>query len=1420
MSKTTAFSVYLWAFLAIGIHSLFSGETGGTDGGLVAHWDFDDVFGSRCMDVSLHGWDAMPASNRAPGYTREEGIWGTALRFSRSHRLCAAGNPVLASGSAITVSAWFMPTKWDQYNEILRKEDGPLRILFSFQEEGNVLSFGLNVNGYVECDAKTDPQALLDGFWHHGAGTFDGQTIRVYLDGIEIGSLARPGAITSGGEAPLCIGSANGGECFQGCLEDVRVYARAFSAAEVAEVHDGGQAVLRGRGELAEANEPVLPAPVFAQWTFNERGSTAVVHGAGAGGGNVAEANRVLRRIRGVHGNAVVLSGSDVLPVELAFAGPELSAISFSAWVRPYRLNGYREIFRQECGNRLLFSFQDNGNILSLGLNIGGYLECDAPLSPAALLDGNWHHCAGTFDGTCMRVYLDGTEIGMLEHPGRVSVQSGVTAFVGSSSGNGEFFDGALDDLRIYTTALSAAEVTGLHRAGIESLAAASAELAQRLTVIYTGGSDFAAAVASCRQAIKEKGVRLDREFADVLLARIRTDYPEDTSRFTEWTQTDVLEYLLADGNALQQEIAERMAGLLLEYKPLTEVQKSRMSPEDGAYWAEQDELAARLRALSDRGDSEGIDPEWIRLYLAAGQRIVFRPYLQEAVAPFVRPETPETRDLTVAEAEEMLVRDWLYQADGHPTVARALAEIGWARELAERLRKSSGAEYDVSAELAVLAALEEKGAGRDGEDREFYLAVRRAKRDIILKNPLLDFPGILFVDMPLPQGREWAHETRHRQGYQAVPGARLLVLEGLSPAAHLRQLMPQAPLHGSFWRPDVSFDAKKILFCYKPHNEKSFHLYEMNADGSGLVQLTDGPYDDLDPIYLPDEGHIIFSTTRGHTYVRCMPPTNAFVLARCDRDGRNIYLISRANEPDYLPSVLNDGRIIYTRWEYTDKPLWRAQGLWTVNPDGTQVNTFWGNQSVWPDLLKDARSIPGSRRIMFTGSAHHNWFAGSVGIIDPDRGRNFPDGLYKVTADVGYPESGNGPVDPVASSRYHSSGRYSAYYSPCPISETDFLVSANRGGRFVLYLMDVDGNRELIYEGAHHILHAIPLAPRLCPPLIHDRVTWPSREEARTPKPGLIYSRNVYEGMPASVAGKARYLRVLSIEHKTYTYWHKRPYLSTGPVVSAVQSDGVKRILGTVPIEADGSVSFMAPAGLPLHFQILDEQYRALQTMRSFTGVMPGENRGCVGCHEMHSVTPSNAAGGLASRRSPDTITPPPWGDESVSFPRFVQPVLDRYCGSCHQGEGKARKVLDLTDRPGFLCFSEPYLILTGRPTWGSAYRKPDQPPPGWGIADMLMVEGYTKTDPEAYVTPPPMTHLSYRSRLVEIAGSGNHHGVKADAVSLRRLIAWVDTMCPYRGTEEILELPDPEFQGVDWLAVRPRIHTAPTIVRPGPVD
>ena len=1386
---------------------------------LVAWWSFDEEFGTACMDVSGNGCNAS-AGRRAPGLKRVQGLFGKAMSFSGRHMLRAPEKPKFGDMAKLSLSAWVMPTGFEKYNEIFRKEDSTNRVLFAFQETGTILSLGLNAGGYLECDAKIKPEQVLDGQWHHCAATFDGKAMRVYLDGKEIGSLERPGTIVAGGTAAGCIGSSNGGECFQGAMDELRIFGDALTAAEVAAMHRNGLKAVASLSESIPADEPKLEKPMLAHWMFNERGHTAVIHEASGNKALAVKAAPSVPRTQGIHGHALRLSGKHSLPARIGPGLKGVSTITFAAWVKPGNLRGNREIFRQECGERLLFSFQESGTVLSLGLNVGGYEECDAKLDPKQVLDGQWHHCAGTFDGKTMRVFLDGKQIGSMERTGKLATRTNAVAFIGSSGGTGEHFDGALDDLRIYKTALTPKEVAFLYQGGMQSLDRAAKALEGELRAFYTPGKTFAETLASARKNLVTKGIVLRRELADVVQRKLRTRFPDDYNNFVAWAERSPVEYLMAKDPNANEGLASRLVELLVEYKPLTEYQWKKQTPEQLKKWKDAEAVEKRFEALKAQGEAARFSPEWIDIVLQAGPRIDFRPRVREAVAPYHTPSTPETRTLTAEEARKALERDWLHQADRNPTPERIADEIKWARELAARIHADFPEKGGSAKELATLAKLEKQAAELKAPDKDLYFKVREIKRTVMFKNPLVDFDKVLFVDMPYPQGSEWHHETRHQLGYMAVPGARLLILEGLSPAGKLTKLMPQPPFHGSFWRADVSWDATKVLFCFKPHNEKSFHLYEINADGTGLVQLTDGPYDDFDPIYLPDEKHIVFSTTRGHTYVRCMPPTSAFPLARCDRDGKNIYLVSRGNEPDYTPSVMNDGRVIYTRWEYTDKPLWRCQSLWTMNPDGTQVAAFWGNQSVWPDLLKDARSIPGSRRVMFTGSAHHNWFSGSVGIIDPTKGFNFPHGLTKVTADVAWPESGNGPVDPVESPNYHRSGAYGAYYSPYPLGERDFIVSASRGGKFVLLLMDVDGNRELIYEGTHNIFNALPLKARPKPPVIEDRVAWPSPKERLKPKGGVIYSNSVYYGAPKELCGKVRFIRVLNIEHKTYTYWHKRPYLSTGPVVSGVQSEGVKRVLGTVPVEKDGSVHFHAPSGIPLHFQLLDGDYRALQTMRSFTGVMPGERRGCLGCHELHSTSPEVDANSIAFSREPNRITPPPWGVDSVSYDRYVKPVLEKHCAKCHTGDGKGREKLDLTPKPGFLTFDESYWLFTGRPAWGRAYVKPKNPPPGFGIADMIMVEGYDQRDPVAYQTPKPMTKLSYRSRLIERASSGKHHDVKVDPVSLRRLIAWVDAMCPYRGTAEVRAIDDPEFQGIDWLAVRPRIKTAPRIVRPGPID
>jgi hypothetical protein len=166
----------------------------------------------------------------------------------------------------------------------------------------------------------------------------------------------------------------------------------------------------------------------------------------------------------------------------------------------------------------------------------------------------------------------------------------------------------------------------------------------------------------------------------------------------------------------------------------------------------------------------------------------------------------------------------------------------------------------------------------------------------------------------------------------------------------------------------------------------------------------------------------------------------------------------------------------------------------------------------------------------------------------------------------------------------------------------------------------------------------------------------------------------------------------VFQQEAKTYSTWQK-VFQFSGPAVSAVQSEAVKRIVSTVPVEPDGSVYFEVPAGQAVFFQLLDAEGRALHTMRSFTGVLPGEKRGCLGCHSLQTGAAPNRVG-LASRRAPTPVTPPPWGEESIGYERFVQPVLDRHCGQCHQGEGEARAKLELTLRPAggeFRLYKEP---------------------------------------------------------------------------------------------------------------------------------
>ncbi len=816
------------------------------------------------------------------------------------------------------------------------------------------------------------------------------------------------------------------------------------------------------------------------------------------------------------------------------------------------------------------------------------------------------------------------------------------------------------------------------------------------------------------------------------------------------------------------------------------------------------------------------------------------------------------------ASADEIIESDWLFQCDGEPTIQVIRNEIGYTRDVLKR----TGANAEAS---KALDKLEQTAAAvqADAVDTNLYFAVRKLKRDLFLKQPEVKFGNVLAIDQPYPKGPkgdatdEWGHEARHRNGFMGHNGGKLLNIT-INPTGNgtIKSLLPE--LKGAYYRPDLSFDGKKIVFCYKPENERSYHIYECDADGKNIKQLTFGDYDDLDPIYMPN-GKIVFCTSRQHSYVRCMPMTHSFALARCDADGKNIYILSANGEPEYLPSILNDGRIIFTRWEYTDKALWRVQSLWTCDPDGCNVQTFWGSQSVWPDVLTEVRAIPNSQKVMFTGLGHHAWWNGSIGMIDPNKGLNYPDGLERVTRDLEWPEVSNGPKDPPPSVPYHNSGRIGAYKTPYPLSEELFLVSGRDGafnlqankmpggtwnagnhlyngehGRdwvFRLYLMDIYGNKELIYKGDYNVFHAMPFAPRKAPPALADKITFPKIGPDQPPlEPVNFYSNDVFENAPAILREKGKAIRVIQMDPKTYTTWNKTVQ-HDGPAVSVFQADGVKRILGTVPIEDDGSVNFYVPPGEALFFEMLDADGMAIYVMRSFANGMPGERRGCFGCHETSMKTRATQASSLHKRgkalaKPAVHLTPPPWGaGESVGYKRFVQPVLEKHCASCHNKSGSdANKALDMTYRPSMhgwwadVChrpwdvspFYEPYYTLvSGACPWGN-----DKPKDGYGVpknlAGLFVVEGYGQNDPKNLETLPPYTAYSPVSRLVQYAVSGKHHGVKVTGLDRERLIAWVDCNGPFLGDEEIREMYDPWSTQIEaGPLIRPRIRTAPRINR-----
>ncbi len=670
-----------------------------------------------------------------------------------------------------------------------------------------------------------------------------------------------------------------------------------------------------------------------------------------------------------------------------------------------------------------------------------------------------------------------------------------------------------------------------------------------------------------------------------------------------------------------------------------------------------------------------------------------------------------------------------------------------------------------------------------DSTDKAGHLQTRWAIRKMALANPLLDFDSILFVKRApgtLP------HISDQYYGWWSRPGGGIYILEGFKGTSpHVRCLTEDWP-EGSFLRPDLSYDGTRVLFAYcryypyvsdmekvdktKLPEDAFYQIYEMNIDGTDVWQLTHGRYDDFDARYLPN-GEIVFLSTRKGTFLQCTTANTAATLTqtlpdsyvRCggdnkrpcavytlhsmDADGRNIRPISAFETFEYTPSIAEDGRILYTRWDYIDRFNGHFFSLWSVNQDGTNPQLVYGNYTVKPQAVYEARSIPDSTKIIFTAAAHHSIEGGTLALLDRSRGEEGEAPLTRLTPEVPFPET----------EAWHDS----YYASPYPLSEDFYLTGwstrklpphagsgqvaddRNPVNAMGIYLCDRFGNLELLYrDEAISSMYPIPVRPRRKPPIQPSEVNWNGAQE------GNVLVQDVYQGLPDVAPGTVKRLRIVAVPPKV------QPHMNQ-PCIGVSAEDPGKYVLGTVPIASDGSAYVRIPSGVPVFFQALDEKGMALQTMRSLTYVLPGQTLSCVGCHEPRDQAPPSGRTPLAMRRGPSKLTRGPEGSWPLRFDRLVQPVLNRSCTECHSPEGMDRKAarFDLTEPNAYrnlLAFGEKDLETL-------AFEK-DKSEAGYGVAR--------------------------RSKLLALlAHDAAHREVRLDEDSLERLVTWMDTYAHSQG-------------------------------------
>ncbi|MBM3999669.1 MAG: hypothetical protein FJ297_09060 [Planctomycetes bacterium] len=713
-----------------------------------------------------------------------------------------------------------------------------------------------------------------------------------------------------------------------------------------------------------------------------------------------------------------------------------------------------------------------------------------------------------------------------------------------------------------------------------------------------------------------------------------------------------------------------------------------------------------------------------------------------------------------------------LTNADARKTLEHELESL---RLAIEDLTAEHGGRYPRGDEFlarwsAIRAAVDDGLARNDSARLATALEELDALRgESLLANPLLQFDRMLVVkrranahvpDLPF----NWANNSS--LSTHAFDNE-IAALTMPASAGVLSTVFK--PTDGAFVGDlDLHFDADRLLFSM-PGSHRRWQIFEMNADGTGLRQVTRGDHDDVDSFdacYVPG-GKIVFCSTAVMAGVPCVRGRDHVgVLYSMDGDGTNVRQLCFEQDQDFCPTVLRDGRVLYTRWEYTDVPHFFSRILFTMNPDGTDQKALYGSNSYWPNGVFYAKPVPGHpTRITGIVSGHHaSRRFGELLLLDPAKGQHETGGVVQRIPGRGE------TVEPVINDRLVV-GSWPRFLHPHPLSDKYFLVACKRdeNSRWGIYLADVFDNLVPVCVDEHHdLLEPTPITARATPPVIPDR-TDPSRRDA------VVNLSDVYAGpgLAGVPRGTIKKLRVIA-----YHYAFQNMAEDSQAIGIDSSWDTVKIVLGTVPVHDDGSAMFRVPANTPITLQPLDAQGRAVQLMRSWLTAMPGETQSCVGCHADAGTTPTTRHT-LASRAGPAAIDPWHGPARGFSFAREVQPVLDAYCVACHDGSESSGAASDADGLPHAF------------PLAGGPVTDPRGFSPAYIELQKFVRRPGAETD---FKMLPAAEYHANSSELVQLLEKG-HYGVRLDADAWDRIVTWIDLNVPFHGTWH-------EAQGRELLA------------------